>query len=37
MIGGTRQITSRRAKDDVKRAMIEALEDLDIDVPDYLQ
>ena len=37
VIGGTRQITSRRAKDDVKRAMIEALEDLDIDIPDYLQ
>lgn len=36
ILSGTRQITSHRSKGEVKRAMREALEDLEIDIPDYL-
>lgn len=36
MVTGTRQITGRKNLNDVKQVMREGLEDLGIDVPDYL-
>jgi hypothetical protein len=36
VVSGTRQITSHRQLDEVKQVMREALEDLGLDVPDYL-
>ncbi len=35
-MSGTRQITNRKSLNEVKLVMREALEDLGIDVPDYL-
>ena len=36
VVSGTRQITSRKSLNQVKQVMREALEDLGINVPDYL-
>lgn len=37
ILSGRRQITSHRALESVKSTMREALEELDVDIPDYLQ
>ena len=36
VVTGTRQITGRKQLKEVKQVMVEALEDLDIEVPEYL-